>query len=116
MCIRDRSYIGIGVDQSMISFGMMINNARMELAREPMVWWSLVSAFVFMLALVLAAKVRAMLHERYHVGFDDIPQSVLPSLRHRLLLNFEGTAEGIRTDEVLGDIIKNTPTTTDLKV
>jgi len=67
-------------------------------------------------ALVLAAKVRAMLNERYHVGFDDITQSVLPSLRHRLLLNFEGQAEGIRTDEVLGDIIKNTPTTTDLKV
>ena len=67
-------------------------------------------------ALVLAAKVRAMLNERYHVGFDDITQSVLPSLWHRLLLNFEGQAEGIRTDEVLGDIIKKTPTTTDLKV
>ncbi len=53
------SYIGIGVDQSMISFGMMINNARMELAREPMVWWSLAAAFVFMFALVLAANLLA---------------------------------------------------------
>lgn len=53
------SYVGIGVDPSMISFGSMINSARMELAREPMVWWSLVSAFVFMFALVLAANLLA---------------------------------------------------------
>jgi len=53
------SYVGIGVDPTMISFGTMINSARMELAREPMVWWSLVSAFVFMFALVLAANLLA---------------------------------------------------------
>lgn len=53
------SYIGIGVDPTMISFGTMINNARMELAREPMVWWSLASAFVVMFALVLAANLLA---------------------------------------------------------
>jgi len=53
------SYIGIGVDPTMISFGTMINNARMELAREPMVWWSLISAFAFMFALVLAANLLA---------------------------------------------------------
>jgi peptide/nickel transport system permease protein len=53
------SYVGIGVDPSMISFGTMINNARMELAREPMVWWSLAAAFVFMLALVLSANLLA---------------------------------------------------------
>ena len=46
-------------------------------------------------ALVLAAKVRAMLDERYHVSFDDIAESYLPALRHRMLLNFEGQAEGI---------------------
>ena len=40
------SYVGIGVDPTMISFGTMINNARMELAREPMVWWSLAAAFM----------------------------------------------------------------------
>jgi len=66
-------------------------------------------------ALVLAGKVRAMLNERYHVGFDDITQSVGPALRHRLLLNFEGQAEGIRTDDVLDDIVKNTPRTLEQK-
>ena len=53
------SYVGIGVDPTMISFGTMINNARMELSREPAVWWSLAAAFVFMFALVLAANLLA---------------------------------------------------------
>ncbi len=53
------SYVGIGVDPTMISFGTMINNARMELGREPVVWWSLVAAFVFMFAMVLAANLLA---------------------------------------------------------
>jgi peptide/nickel transport system permease protein len=53
------SYVGIGVDPTMISFGTMINNARMELAREPVVWWSLAAAFFFMFALVLAANLLA---------------------------------------------------------
>jgi peptide/nickel transport system permease protein len=53
------SYVGIGVDPGTISFGTMINMARAELAREPMVWWSLAAAFVFMLVLVLAANLLA---------------------------------------------------------
>ena len=53
------SYVGVGVDPSMISFGTMINDARLEMAREPMVWWSLMAAFGFMLALVLAANLFA---------------------------------------------------------
>jgi peptide/nickel transport system permease protein len=53
------SYVGIGVDPNTISFGTMINTARMELAREPMVWWSLAAAFAFMFALVLAANLFA---------------------------------------------------------
>ena len=53
------SYVGIGVDPGTISFGTMINAARAELAREPVVWWSLISAVVFMLALVLAANLFA---------------------------------------------------------
>ncbi|HRE17186.1 MAG TPA: ABC transporter permease [Rhodocyclaceae bacterium] len=53
------SYVGIGVDPSMISFGTMINNARLELGREPVVWWSLLAAFVFMFVLVLAANLFA---------------------------------------------------------
>ena len=50
------AYIGVGVDPSTISWGNMINSARLELAREPVVWWSLTSAFSFMFALVLAAN------------------------------------------------------------
>lgn len=53
------SYVGIGVDPTMISFGTMINNARLELAREPVVWWSLAAAFIFMFTLVLAANLFA---------------------------------------------------------
>jgi peptide/nickel transport system permease protein len=50
------SYVGVGVDPSMISFGTMINSARLEMAREPMVWWSLAAAFGFMFVLVLFAN------------------------------------------------------------
>ncbi|HZR70191.1 MAG TPA: ABC transporter permease [Burkholderiales bacterium] len=50
------SYVGVGVDPSMISFGTMINAARLEMSREPMVWWTLAAAFTFMFALVLAAN------------------------------------------------------------
>jgi peptide/nickel transport system permease protein len=53
------SYINIGVDPTMNSWGNMINGARMELAREPLVWWSLAAAFVFMFVLVLAANLFA---------------------------------------------------------
>ena len=53
------SYVGVGVDPSMISFGTMINGARLELGREPMVWWALAAAFGFMLVLVLAANLFA---------------------------------------------------------
>ncbi len=51
------SYVGIGVDPSMISWGNMINSARLEMAREPIVWWSLASAFVMMFGLVLSANI-----------------------------------------------------------
>lgn len=53
------SYVGVGVDPSMISWGNMINSARLELAREPVVWWSLATAFVFMFTLVLCANLFA---------------------------------------------------------
>ncbi len=53
------SYVGIGVDPNTISFGTMINAARMELARDPAVWWSLAAAFVVMFALVLSANLFA---------------------------------------------------------
>jgi peptide/nickel transport system permease protein len=53
------SYVGVGVDPSMISFGTMINAARLEMAREPMVWWTLLAAFGFMFILVLSANLFA---------------------------------------------------------
>jgi peptide/nickel transport system permease protein len=53
------SYVGVGVDPSMNSWGNMINSARMEMAREPMVWWPLLAAFSFMFVLVLAANLFA---------------------------------------------------------
>jgi MoxR-like ATPase len=62
-------------------------------------------------SLVLAAKVRAMLDERYHISFSDISGAALPGLRHRILLNFEGQAEGITSDDVLGEILEKTPRT-----
>ncbi|MDR2838512.1 MAG: ABC transporter permease [Azonexus sp.] len=61
------SYIGIGVDPTMTSFGTMINNARMELSRDPVVWWSLAAAFVAMFTLVLAANLFA---DAVRDGFD----------------------------------------------
>ncbi|MHC4482440.1 MAG: AAA family ATPase [Planctomycetota bacterium] len=60
-------------------------------------------------SLVLAGKVRAMLDERYHVSFADVAGSLLPGLRHRILLNFEGQAEGITSDDVLDEILEKTP-------
>jgi peptide/nickel transport system permease protein len=50
------AYVGIGVDPSMQSWGNMINQARLELAREPVVWWNLLAALIFMLGLVLPAN------------------------------------------------------------
>jgi len=50
------SYIGVGIDPSMGSWGNMINGARSELSREPAVWWTLAGAFLFMFVLVLAAN------------------------------------------------------------
>jgi peptide/nickel transport system permease protein len=53
------AYIGVGVDPTMMSFGGMINAARLEMAREPIVWWSLATAFCFMLLMVLSANLFA---------------------------------------------------------
>jgi peptide/nickel transport system permease protein len=53
------SYVGVGVDPSTDSWGNMINSARLEMAREPIVWWSLTAAFAFMFGLVLAANLFA---------------------------------------------------------
>jgi peptide/nickel transport system permease protein len=53
------SYVGVGVDSSMNSFGGMINLARNEMSRDPVVWWPFAAAFAFMVAVVLAANLFA---------------------------------------------------------
>jgi peptide/nickel transport system permease protein len=50
------SYVNIGVDPTMNSWGNMINSARLEMARDPIVWWSLAAALFFMFSLVLSAN------------------------------------------------------------
>ncbi len=61
-------------------------------------------------AVTLASKVQALLDGRYSVSFSDVEKVFLPCLRHRTLLNFEGQAEGVDVDDVLGEILKATPT------
>ena len=56
--------------------------------------------------LVLAAKVRSLLDERYNVSFEDIRQIYRPALRHRILLNFEAQAESVQPDHILDEILK----------
>ena len=58
--------------------------------------------------LIVAAKVRALTDGRFNVSFEDIEASLHPTLRHRLILNFEAEAEGITTDHVLDAILAHT--------
>jgi MoxR-like ATPase len=60
-------------------------------------------------ALLLGAKVRALTQGRFNVSFEDIQAVVLPTLRHRCILNFEAEAEGITTDHVLAQILRDVP-------
>jgi MoxR-like ATPase len=60
-------------------------------------------------ALLLAGKIRALLQDRYAVAIDDIRAVALPALRHRLLLNFEGEAEGIDPDALIADVLTRIP-------
>ena len=57
-------------------------------------------------ALILAAKIYALLDGRYHVSRADIEKAALPSLRHRIILNFEGEAEGASSERVLEEILR----------
>jgi len=72
------SYVGVGVDPSMNSFGGMINLARTEMSRDPLVWWSFAAAFAFMVALVLAANLFA---DGVRDAFDPRARSFRPRLR-----------------------------------
>ena len=57
-------------------------------------------------SLILAGKIHALLDGRYHVSRADIDQAAPAALRHRIILNFEGEAEGTSTDEVIAEILK----------
>src|SRR5919109_3716570 len=61
-------------------------------------------------AMVLGAKIHALLDGRFNVAYSDIQAVAPPALRHRIILNFEGEAEGISTDSVVRAIIAETPT------
>jgi MoxR-like ATPase len=56
-------------------------------------------------ALILAAKIYALLDNRYHVARADIDKAAHAALRHRIILNFEGEAEGTSTDDVIAEIL-----------
>lgn len=60
-------------------------------------------------SILLGAKVRAALAGRLHLGFDDIRKTAPAALRHRILLGFEGEAEGISVDNIVTDILESTP-------
>lgn len=66
------SYLGIGVDPSTPSYGTMIDAARTEMSRDPMIWWNLSAAFIFLLALVLSANIFA----------DAVQDAFDPRMRH----------------------------------
>jgi MoxR-like ATPase len=62
-------------------------------------------------ALLLAAKIRALFDGRFAASLDDVKSAALPALRHRVLLNFEGEAEGVKTDDLILEILKSLPET-----
>jgi len=62
-------------------------------------------------SVLLAAKIRALFEGRFAASIDDVRAVALPALRHRTLLNFEGEAEGMKTDQVLEAILKALPET-----
>lgn len=74
------TYVGVGVDPSMNSFGGMINLARSEMSRDPVVWWSFAAAFGFMVTLVLAANLFA---DGVRDAFDPRARSFRPRLIKR---------------------------------
>jgi peptide/nickel transport system permease protein len=84
------SYVGVGVDPSMNSFGGMINLARSEMSREPVVWWSFTAAFAFMVSLVLAANLFA---DGVRDAFDPRARAFRPRAVQRKLAVAAGAAQ-----------------------
>src|SRR6476661_4248515 len=60
--------------------------------------------------MILGGKARALMHGRYHVGFDDIRALAGPVLRHRILLNFHAQSERVTTDQIVAQLLKVVPT------
>jgi len=60
-------------------------------------------------AMIIAAKTLALIDNRHNVDHHDLQAAMLPALRHRLILNFEGQAEGITPDEILRQVIQRVP-------
>ena len=58
-------------------------------------------------AMLAASRARALLHGRYHVSRDDVAAVAIPALRHRMILSFEGEADGMKTDDVIRDVLKS---------
>lgn len=57
-------------------------------------------------ATIIAAKTLALIDNRHNVDYSDLQEALLPALRHRLILNFEGQAEGVTPDRILGQVIE----------
>ena len=74
------SYVGVGVDPSMNSFGSMINFSRNEMSRDPVVWWPFAAAFCFMVTLVLAANLFA---DGVQQAFDPRARAFKPRVAHK---------------------------------
>ena len=91
------SYVGVGVDPNSSSFGSMINLARSEMSRDPVVWWNLATAFTFMLGLVLAANLFA---DAVREAFDPRARAFRPRRRSRPAASAAGTtaAESLATE------------------
>lgn len=56
-------------------------------------------------AIILAAKVTALRDARYNVGFEDIQNAALPALRHRILINYEGEADGVTSEKIIENVL-----------
>jgi len=59
--------------------------------------------------MILAGKVRALTQGRFNVSFDDIEAVAAPTMRHRLIPNFEAEAEGITTDHIIAQVLRDVP-------
>ena len=58
-------------------------------------------------AILLSAKVRALLDNRINLAYQDIQQTITPALRHRLVLNYQAEAEGVTADDIIAQAVKN---------